>query len=126
MRVEPGFREVGFGSWEGSSPDELMARDLEAYDAFYRDPVGNRPAGAEPLEDFLARVRAAYEAVMASQSGRRILVVGHAGVSRAVIGHVLQAEPGRWYRIRVDNAGVTRIRRRRHGDRLEFHNGSLA
>ncbi len=126
MRVEPAFREVGFGSWEGSSPGEIMARDPEAYDALYRDPVANRPAGAEPLEDFLARIRGAYEGLLASHTGQRILVVCHAGVIRAVIGHVLRAEPGRWYKIRVDNAGVTRIRSGRDGDRLEFHNGSLA
>lgn len=126
LRVEPGFREVGFGCWEGRSPGEVMARDPEAYEAFYRDPVTNRPMGAEPLGDFLARIGGAYEGLVASQPGKHILVVCHAGVIRAVIGHILRAEPGRWYRIRIDNAGVTRIFRSRHGDRLEFHNGSLA
>ncbi len=77
--------------------------------------------------ELLARIRETYEGLfVASHPGQRILVVGHAGVIRAVIGHVLRAEPSRWYRIRVDNAGVTRIRRGRHGDQLDFHNGSLS
>ena len=100
--------------------------DPEACDAFYRVSVSNRPAGAEPLEGLLSRIRQAYEGLIASQPGRRVLVVAYAGTIRAVIGHLLQAEPGgRWYRIRVDNAGLTRIRHGRHGDPLEFHNGSL-
>ena len=82
--------------------------------------------GRATLEGFLARVREAYKGLFASQQGQRTLVIAHAGTIRAVIGHVRRAEPDRWYRIRVDNPSFTGIRRSRHGERLEFHNGSLA
>ena len=46
------LKEIGFGSWEGLTPDEILARDAHALDHFYKDPIRNRPDGAEPLEAF--------------------------------------------------------------------------
>ncbi len=124
LHVEPDFREVGFGTWEGASPDEILARDPESYAAFYRDPVVNRPPGAEPLAAFAARVDRAIAEAVGRWTGEHLLVVAHAGVIRAALGQVLQAHPVAWYRTRIDNAGLTRLRSGSGGNRLEFHNRS--
>ncbi len=122
LTVEPRFREVGMGAWEGRMPQELIEQDPDAYAAFYQDPVNRRPAGCEPLDRFGARVAAAFEALLMPHRQGHLLAVAHAGVIRAVVGHVLRADPLAWYRLRVDNAGVTRFRRDAYGCRLEFHN----
>lgn len=124
LQVESRFREVGFGRWEGSTPDEIQTRDPQGYIAFYRDPVHSRPQGAESLEDFGARVSGALHDAIRDCPGEHLLVVAHAGVIRAVLGHVLQAQPVAWYRVRIDNAGLTRLRANSAGSRLEFHNRS--
>ncbi|MDT8387254.1 MAG: alpha-ribazole phosphatase family protein [Thiogranum sp.] len=121
---EARFREVGLGSWEGLSPDEIIARDAAGFDAFYQDPCRNRPPGAEPLELFGQRVAEAFEAVLEAHPGEHILIVAHAGVIRAALGYVLQAAPEYWYRTRIDNAALTGFRRGRFGTLLEFHNRS--
>ncbi|MBK1723641.1 histidine phosphatase family protein [Thiocystis violacea] len=122
LAVDPGFLEVGMGAWEGRSHAQVEAAEPQRYAAFYRDPVGCRPPGAEPLDAFLARIAAAYARQLAAYPGRRLLIVCHAGVTRAVVGHVLGAEPKGWYRLRVDYAGLTRIREDRFGPSLEFFN----
>lgn len=122
VHVEPRFREVGMGNWEGLSPQQVIADDADAYAAFYRDPVNCRPPGSEPLADFGRRVAAAYEDVVDGHAGRHVLVVAHAGVIRAALGYILQSDPAAWYRASVDNAGVTRFRHGEFGKRLEFHN----
>ena len=122
--VEPGFREVGFGAWEGRTPDEIIASDPESYEAFYRDPEHCRPEGAEPLADFAGRVNLAYEKLVASHGGQHILIVSHAGVMRAILAGVLGAPAVSMYRIKVDNAGISRIRHTRYDPKLEFHNAS--
>ncbi|MCP5142760.1 MAG: alpha-ribazole phosphatase family protein [Chromatiales bacterium] len=122
VHVDDKLREVGFGSWEGRTPDELQADSSAGYDAFYADPVNNRPAGAEPLPDFGARVAAAIDDILFAHATRRVLVVAHAGVIRAALGHAMQTAPAVWYRARVDNAGLTRLRATRHGLQLDFHN----
>lgn len=125
VEVEERFKEVGFGRWEGRTPDQIQHDDAEEYAAFYADPVNARPSGAEDLDAFIARVAHAYQGVAARHAGKKVLIVAHAGVMRAVIAHVVHAEPLGLYRIAVANAGITRIRHGRHGAMLELHNGRL-
>ena len=122
LHVEPRFREVGMGAWEGMSPEEIISSDPDAYAAFYLDPVNNRPPGCERLEGFAERVRVAGQALLDRFAGKHVLVVAHAGVIRASLGHVLQSPAVTWYRARVDNAGLTRFCHGRYGVKLEFHN----
>jgi alpha-ribazole phosphatase len=85
----------------------------DAYQAFYNDPVKNRPEGAEPLEDFFNRVNDAYLTVVAQYPGEHILLVTHAGVIRAIVANTLKAPINSMYQLRIDYAGLSRIR---HGD----------
>jgi alpha-ribazole phosphatase/probable phosphoglycerate mutase len=110
LHVEERFAEVGFGVWEGKSRAELEQLVPGQVTRFYRDPVAHRPAGAEPLDDFCARVNAGFADLLARHAGQAVLVVAHAGVIRAVIAGVLQMEPAAMYRINVANAGITRLR----------------
>lgn len=122
LTIEPAFREVGMGVWEGRSHAEVAETEPEAYAAFHRDPVGCRPLGAEPLDGFCARVAETFDRLLESDAGRHLLIVCHAGVSRAIVGHVLRLEPGRWYGINIDYAGISRIRAGRFGPVVEFIN----
>jgi probable phosphoglycerate mutase len=120
--VDNRFKEVGFGDWEGRSPAQIKQQDAEAYAAFYRDPVNNRPAGAEPWEQFSLRVSAALEEVSNNFSGQHVLVVAHAGVIRAAVAEVLNAPAEAAYRIKVENAGLTRLHYDGNVFRLNFLN----
>lgn len=110
VKVDARFAEVGFGSWEGRTRQELEAEVPGQVARFLRDPVGNRPPGAEMLDDFTARVQAGLDDVLQACAGQRVLLVAHAGVIRAVMARVLGMPPAVMYRIHVANAGLTRIR----------------
>ena len=125
VTVDDRLKEVGFGDWEGKTPEQLQQDRLEEYNAFYADPVNNRPAGAEDLDQFISRVVAVYKHITEKFAGKHLLVVAHAGVMRAVIAHVLQSEPLGLYRIKVNNAGIARIRISKRGAMLEFLNQKL-
>ena len=120
------LREVGFGSWEGRSAAEIIQQDAAEYEDFYLDPVHNRPPGAEDLLLFGQRVAAVYRRLLADYPDEHILVVAHAGVIRAALGHVMQTTAEHWYRARVDNARITRFRHTPQGDLLVFHNSGLS
>lgn len=120
--TEQDFREVGFGSWEGHSPMEIQESNPEEYAAFYADPVHNRPQGAENLLAFGTRVADAFDATAKKFAGQRVLVVAHAGIIRAALGHVMQAPPAAWYRVTVNNAGISRFALDEKGRQLVFHN----
>ncbi|MDJ0740569.1 MAG: histidine phosphatase family protein [Gammaproteobacteria bacterium] len=116
------LREVGFGDWEGVARDALKRERRAEYDAFYADPVSCRPGGAEPLERFGARVAAVFDRLVAEHAGEHLLVVCHAGVIRATLGHVTRAPAVNWYRSAVDNAALSRFERDHNGDHLLVHN----
>jgi alpha-ribazole phosphatase len=110
VKVDARFAEVGFGSWEGRTRQELEAEVPGQVARFLQDPVGNRPLGAELLDDFTARVQAGLGDIVQAYAGQRVLLVAHAGVIRSVMAHVLGMPPAVMYRINVANAGLTRIR----------------
>lgn len=120
--IEPDFKEIGFGSWEGKTPQELQTIDSAAYEAFYKDPVNARPEGAEDLHTFIQRVTQAYQKVLHNNEQKQTLIVSHAGVMRAIIAYILNASPSGLYRIKVGNAGLTRISHGKHNPTLEFIN----
>ncbi len=110
LQLDIRLAEVGFGVWEGQTAEQLNQRDPDCVARFKRDPVGNRPEGAELLADFHARVSAAYEAMQQIYAGQHVLVVAHAGVIRMAICHALGLPPAQAYRINVSSAGMARIR----------------
>jgi len=124
--VEPDFREVGFGRWEGQTPDQLKKNRLQEYQDFYRDPVNLRPQGAEDLNDFIQRVTTAYNKAVETFQSSHLLIVAHAGVNRAIIARALHCQPIGLYRIKVNNAGISRLQHDEHGDHLLYHNCRLA
>ena len=120
--VQESLREVGFGAWEGRSPDELKSESLEDYLAFYRDPARARPDGAEPLETFVGRVADALESIRQRHEGQHVLVVAHSGVIRAAVIHAMQVPAVALYRLRMPYAALTRLRVDERGLSVEFLN----
>lgn len=109
VQVEPRFKEIGFGAWEGHAPEEIARRDPERYARFRDDPLHYLPPGAEGVAEFAARVGEAWETLLDEHAGGRVLVVCHAGVIRAVLGYVLGAPPSHLFRVQVEYASLTRI-----------------
>jgi alpha-ribazole phosphatase/probable phosphoglycerate mutase len=129
MEVEPRFREMGFGQWEGMTAPEILALHPDFLARFWRDPLHNTPPGGEPLTAFRDRVVPAWDETVARHAGKHLLVVGHAGMMRMVLRHVLDMPLDRMFRFNVENAGVTRIEVDHHDGgllpRLVFHGGRL-
>ena len=118
VQIEPRFKEIGFGEWEGKTKDDLQKTNLEAFEAFYRNPVSSRPKGAEHLMEFIARVTKAFDEIMQMYLGKRVLVVAHAGVIRAIITHITSKPPENMFHIKVANAGIAQVHHDHNGTRL--------
>lgn len=103
------FMEINFGEWEGCTAEELLANDPEALYRFWSDPLNNTPPGAETLVDFEARVISGWNDVLKSYHNQHVLIVGHAGMIRMIIRHVLDMPLDRMFRLQVGLAGISRI-----------------
>ncbi len=115
VKTDERLKEIGFGCWEGRTSEDIKRDDPNKLQNFWRDPIKNRPDGAETLASFQLRVRAAWQDICAEQSGRRVLIVGHAGITRMILSLVLGSPVEHMFRIQVDNAGLTRIRIQNQG-----------
>lgn len=105
--IDDRFKEIGFGVWEGLSPDEILSADPEALKHFYRDPVSNRPEGAEFLEAFSERVWQAYNEITRRHINENVLIVAHAGVIRAITANILGMPLERVYsNIKIEYGGI--------------------
>ena len=129
LDIDARLIELGFGAWEGRTPDELTAADPEILNRFRHDPVTHAPAGAETLTAFRDRVISAWDSLLEHHAGKHVLVVAHAGVIRMTVAHVLNVPLQHLFRLQVPNAGITRIRVEKHGGQLFpqllFHGGNL-
>jgi alpha-ribazole phosphatase len=127
--AEPRFIEIGFGEWEGRTANELNQKDPYKVQRFLTDPLNNTPPGAETLYEFEARIIEAWNDVLLQHAGQHLLLVGHAGMMRMIMRHVLEMPLERMFRIQVANAAITRIRVENVGEkvfpRLLFHDGRL-
>jgi len=103
------LQEMGFGSWEGKTPAELRDSDPAVLGNFYRDPLRHWPQGAEDPGVFRERVIAVWQELVEMACGVPVLVVTHAGVIRALLGHILAVPAERMFNIQVENAAVVRI-----------------
>lgn len=75
--IDPGWRELDFGAWDGLAPEAL---DSDALARFWEDPEGHPPPGGERWSSLCARVANSLSALAADT-----LVVTHAGAMRAAL-----------------------------------------
>ena len=129
LHTDPRFMEIGFGEWEGRTAAELKAADPDILQRFWRDPLANRPQGAEPMQAFHDRVEAGWQDLLSQFAGQHTLVVCHAGVIRMSLLYLLGIPLQHVFRIQVANASITRIELDQFDGqwfpRLLFHGGQL-
>jgi broad specificity phosphatase PhoE len=75
----PELREKHFGSWEGLTEEDVLARFPEARRGHWGD--------AETNEEVTSRVLAALQRIAETHPHGRVLVVSHGGPLRAVLRH---------------------------------------
>jgi alpha-ribazole phosphatase/probable phosphoglycerate mutase len=129
LSIDERLMEIGFGEWEGATASELMEQQADILMKFWSDPVNNTPPGAETLTAFRDRVIAAWNDILQNHANQHVLLVGHAGMMRMIIRHVLDMPLDKMFRIQVSNACISRIQIDGLGEealpRLLFHDGSL-
>jgi broad specificity phosphatase PhoE/ribonuclease HI len=105
VRVEEGFREVDFGTWEGLTFAEIQQRwpaDLDAWLA----STAVSPPGGESFDEVTRRVALARDKTLARYSGRTVLVVSHVSPIKTLVRLALGAPPQSLYRMELQPASV--------------------
>jgi alpha-ribazole phosphatase len=102
IEIEPGWREPGYGRWEGLTYHELM-RDYaaEARERF-ADPWRVAPTGGETIAAAHRRVQIAWQDVLRHHDGGRIAIVSHALPIQLLLCELMAIHPEGYWRLRID------------------------
>jgi alpha-ribazole phosphatase len=101
FEVDPAWREMDFGDWDGRSTGDLAADPRFA--AFYKNPEANPPPNGETTDNVRARVKAALERID-SRDESPVLVVAHGGTIRMALSVLLGLPLDRLWAIRIGYA----------------------
>jgi len=104
---EPDLREVFLGDWEGGLFRSRAQNNDPLFREIFRQERWDVIPGAEPLDDFDARVWRGFERIVAAHPDEQVMVVSHGGV----IGHLLHRVTGsrRFAFSVVDNASISEV-----------------
>lgn len=92
VEMSVAFRECHFGQWDGKTYQQIMAEDPDNFSDFIEDPIANTPPGGESFQAFSARVMQGFNQLLATHSGKKILLLTHAGVIRQLVAWCLQMD----------------------------------
>ncbi len=121
--IDPMWRELDIGTWEGRSQEEVAADDAEVLAAVRRGE-DVKLGGGESLAEFDARVGAAFEKLLAGLGpDDRALVVAHGGVIASLSRHVLGQARTFWSGFGpLENTSLTHFRVYESGPMLISYN----
>ncbi|HEX3468689.1 MAG TPA: histidine phosphatase family protein [Candidatus Elarobacter sp.] len=112
LRLDPDWREMQFGEWEGLTWPDILARNPQLAPDGRTDVRSFTPAGGETFEQVCARVSRAVERLAHEVPDDGTVLVGtHAGPLHALLTVLLGDTERVALRVRFATASITRFRR---------------
>lgn len=106
--VVPEMGEINMGAWEGLTFEAVRHSDPRGFEQRGQDPANYQPSGGESFQQLQNRVIAVFQQIASSAKGA-IVIVGHAGVNRVLLCHLLEMPLNNLFRIGQDYAAMTVI-----------------
>ncbi len=107
--IENGFAEVDFGQWEGRSFDEITTLYPGQWQAWLTQPDSPAPHGGDQYGDFLHRITQSWCELINQHKSKRILLIVHGGVIRAIFASIFKLDPSVLFSFSVPYACHSRI-----------------
>ncbi len=106
--VLPQLREINLGKWDGVTFSEIARIYPKEFRQRGNDIAYFRPPGGESFSDCNTRALAAFHEIRGS-SYENMVIVGHAGVNRLLLCHILGVPLNNLFRISQDYACMNLI-----------------
>lgn len=88
LSIEANLAEIHFGEWENQLVDKVMAE--HSISQMWQDPMNFCAPQGEPTAALQQRVLVAWQQLLKTHQGQRVLVVTHGGVIRMLAQHLLE------------------------------------
>ena len=109
VRVDDAFSEMGFGTWEGLTIDEVRAQFPDAARAFRETPHATRVPGGESLDEVRDRALRGLARLRAEHEGETVCVVSHGVTARVLILEALGLGLDRVWSLHVSPTGISEL-----------------
>ncbi len=109
LQLDPAWAEIDQGNWEGLTYREVLARYPGAAQARWSAGLHGRAKDGESLAEVYARVSAAWQRLLHTQRGARILIATHATPIQLVLCLCSGMAPTEHWRWRIDLGSFTAI-----------------
>jgi broad specificity phosphatase PhoE len=109
VRLDPAFREMSFGAWEGRTVADVRAGDPAAHRRFMEAPHLAAPPAGEPLGEVRRRALEGLERIAAAHPGAAVCLVTHAIPARILVLEALGLGLDRLWAIHVSTAGISEL-----------------
>jgi ribonuclease H / adenosylcobalamin/alpha-ribazole phosphatase len=106
MSVDEALVETDFGSWEGMTFGEVMARWPHEIAAWMADPEV-APPGGESFAEVGVRVNAALDRLLSAAAGQTVVVVSHVTPIKSIVCRALLAPAAALFRFHLDVAALS-------------------
>jgi len=112
LRIDPDWREMRFGTWEGLTWPEIVAAHPELDAANETAPRVYTPSGGESFDDLCARIDTALARVIReTPDDGSALIATHAGPLHAMLRVLLGGDQADALKVRFLTASVSRFAR---------------
>lgn len=86
--IRDDFKEMGFGSWEGQSPESLKTMHPNVYKSLWTDASAYVPIDGESFEQVLTRVKRGINQIVAENPKGNVLLVTHGMIVQILLVHM--------------------------------------
>ncbi len=110
VKLEPQFREIDFGEWEGLTFKEIACRYPYAADGrFWQNPDEIIIPGGETFADLQRRAMMRLNEIVAAEDGKTVVVAAHGAINRVILAEALHMNLRYLWSIRQFNTAVNII-----------------
>jgi alpha-ribazole phosphatase len=107
IRINQRLNEIDMGDWDGKTFAEIKKKKSEAFKKRGENMYKFRPSKGESFQDLLKRILPFFNALETKQQnltdkGKKTLVVTHSGVIRVLICHILNIDPEKLFKIKIE------------------------
>jgi len=85
LRVDPLFRELNFGQWEGLSLDEVAKKYPGERERRLGDILNYRTPGGETFQELADRIKTGVSQILSKHKDSAVALVAHSGVNRVIL-----------------------------------------
>ncbi len=118
--IRKDLREISLGEWEGCTFTDIEHRFPREFKARGEDIAYYRVAGGESFAECGQRVTTVFDDILRSSAGD-IIIVGHAGVNRLILCHLLGIPISNLFILRQDFGCLNTIRYSNSGCKVQIN-----